>query len=124
MQDHKLSKPLKHKIKQALEYHSAKSIFSHTDKNEILNEIPVELKFQIATSLISNMKTHIPFFSKKDKVFMANFIPLLTPLSVAAREFVYRKSEYPYLCDYMHIIFLYIFIIYSLYSTHWTNQLH
>lgn len=95
MDDHKFSNNLKHRIKKALEYQSQKSVFSHHAKQEILDEIPVDLKFEMATCLIGNMKAHIPFFSKKDKVFLANFIPLLTPLNVLIGEYVYKKNEYP-----------------------------
>ena len=95
MDDHKFSTNLKHRIKKAMEYQSQKSVFSHHAKQEILDEIPVDLKFEMATCLIGNMKAHIPFFSKKDKVFLANFIPLLTPLNVLIGEYVYKKNEYP-----------------------------
>ena len=43
----KLDRRIKQKIRKALEYNSAKIIFTQDEKNEFLNEIPINLKFDV-----------------------------------------------------------------------------
>ena len=38
---------MKYKIRKALEYYSIKNIFSQTEKNNFLNEIPTSLKYEV-----------------------------------------------------------------------------
>ncbi len=44
----KLAKALKLRIRKALEYTTIKNVFSSTDKNEFLGEIPTDLKFEVS----------------------------------------------------------------------------
>lgn len=99
--ENKFSKSLKHRVKKALEYISIKTIFSSDDKNQILNEIPTDLRFQIAEMMFNGIFNKIAFFKNKDKCFIANFVPLLNPLKVLQGELIYRKSEYPNLIYFL-----------------------
>ena len=37
----------------------------------------------------------VPFFENKDKLLIANLVPLLLPLKINAGEYVYQKEEFP-----------------------------
>lgn len=100
--ENKFPKVLKSKVKQALEYSSVKNIFSFDEKNQLLGEIPTELRFQIAEFMFSGLSTQIPFFKHKDKCFIANFVPLLNPLKVLQGELIFRKNEYPNLVYFLY----------------------
>ena len=100
--ENKFSKTLKKTIKKALEYSSFKTIFSSDDKNQLLNEIPTDLRYQIAGMMFKGLSTKIPFFQNKDKCFFANFVPLLNPLKVLHGELIYRKGEYPNLVYFLY----------------------
>ena len=100
--ENKFPKVLKSKVKQALEYSSVKNIFSFDEKNQLLSEIPTELRFQIAEFMFSGLSTRIPFFKHKDKCFIANFVPLLNPLKVLQGELIFRKNEYPNLVYFLY----------------------
>lgn len=100
--ENKFPKVLKSKVKQALEYSSVKNIFSFDEKNQLLSEIPTELRFEIAEFMFSGLSTRIPFFKNKDKCFIANFVPLLNPLKVLHGELIFRKNEYPNLVYFLY----------------------
>lgn len=100
--ENKFSKALKSKVKKALEYSSIKTIFSSDDKNQLLNEIPTDLRFEIADMLFEGLTNKVPFFKNKDKSFIANFVPLLNPLKVLHGELIYRKNEYPNLVYFIY----------------------
>lgn len=100
--ENKFSKALKTRVKKALEYSSIKTIFSSDDKNKLLNEIPTDLRFEIAEMLFEGLSNRVPFFKNKDKSFIANFVPLLNPLKVLHGELIYRKNEYPNLVYFIY----------------------
>ncbi len=100
--ENKFSKALKKTVKTALEYSSFKTIFSSDDKNQLLNEIPTDLRFQIAEMMFKGLSNKIPFFKNKDKCFIANFVPLLNPLKVLHGELIFRKAEYPNLVYFLY----------------------
>ena len=100
--ENKFPKSLKQRVKKALEYSSVKNIFSNDDKNQLLNEFSTDLRYQIAGTMFSGLSNKIPFFKKKDKCFIANFVPLLNPLKVLHKELIYRKDEYPNLIYFLY----------------------
>jgi hyperpolarization activated cyclic nucleotide-gated potassium channel 1 len=94
-QDTKLPKSLKDKIRRVLEYNSLVNIFSQTERDDFLLDIPLFLKFQIAQAMYAGLKERVPFFKNKDPVFISTFIPKLKPFKLQLGEFVYQKGEYP-----------------------------
>eukprot|EP00828_Plagiopyla_frontata_P026464 TRINITY_DN34623_c0_g1_i1.p1 TRINITY_DN34623_c0_g1~~TRINITY_DN34623_c0_g1_i1.p1 ORF type:complete len:214 (+),score=33.73 TRINITY_DN34623_c0_g1_i1:526-1167(+) len=73
-------------------------------KNQFLSEITTDIKFsvivllllqKIANSMYKGLINQVPFFENKDKVLIANLVPLLLPLKIQADEFVYQKGEFP-----------------------------
>lgn len=61
-----VSLELKRKIKDALEYHSNRSAFSYIDNTQIMNDLPVHLKCEIALQIHSGKIGSLPFFKNKD----------------------------------------------------------
>ena len=49
----------------------------------------------IANSMHKGLINAIPFFENKDKVLIANLVPLLLPIKINANDFVYHKGEFP-----------------------------
>ena len=41
----------------------------------------------------------LQFFKNRDKVFIANTVPLLEPMKISKGEFIYRVGEYPNLSN-------------------------
>ena len=88
-------KALKRRLNLALSYNSARTIFSQSEKSEFLSELPMDLKYEIANSMYVNLNARLVFFKNKDKSFLAEFIPWLSPLKLLKGEFVYYKNDCP-----------------------------
>lgn len=84
---------LRRKVNQALVYNSAKTIFNQSEKHEFINELPINLKFEIANSMYSNLKSKIIFLKNKERSFLAEIMPCLFPLKFSKGEIIYHKNE-------------------------------
>jgi hypothetical protein len=96
----KLSSNLKDKIKKILIYNSQKNVFSWLDKQEIFNELPANLKFEIAKSMRNGFLKDILFFTPKYDSFIAMIVPFLLPLNFQNKEPIYKKNDHPTASNY------------------------
>lgn len=90
-----LSSTLKERVKKILVYNSQKNVFSWMDKQEIFNELPANLKFEIAKSMRCGFLKDILFFASKDDAFIAMIVPFLLPLNFQEKEPIYKKLDHP-----------------------------
>ncbi len=90
-----LPKELRLKIKRTLEYNSLRNVFNQFERNEFFEEIPVDVKSEMAEVMHRGVINKLKFFKNKDRVFIATMVPLLQPLKVAKGEIIYRTGEYP-----------------------------
>lgn len=90
----KLPKSFKLKLREALKYSTEKNGFSWADKKTIFNELPKQLRYEIALAMHQGAATNIPFFIERDPVFVSAIVPFLHHLFVTADDFVYRAGEY------------------------------
>lgn len=93
--ENKFKSALKRKLKSALTYNSARTMFNQSEKNEFLKELPMNLKFEIANSMYLNLNTKFVFFKGKEQSFMGEFMPWLSPLKFNKGDIIYRKNESP-----------------------------
>lgn len=93
-QDIKLSKEIKQRIRHALRYSTGKNNFSWNQKQNIFNELPKDLRYEISLVMHGGAAKKIRFFINKDPVILAAIVPFLLPLFVIRDEFVYIKGEY------------------------------
>jgi CRP-like cAMP-binding protein len=91
----KLSSNLKERVKKILIYNSQKNVFSWIDKQEIFNELPANLKCDIAKSMREGFLKDIAFFNSKEDAFVAMIVPFLVPLNFQEKEPIYKKSDHP-----------------------------
>jgi hypothetical protein len=91
----KLPAYLKERVKKILVYNSQKNVFSWIDKQEIFNELPANLKFEIAKSMRSGFLKDILFFTAKYDSFIAMIVPFLLPLNFQDKEPIYKKGDHP-----------------------------
>ena len=90
----KLSKSLRSRLRYALRYSTEKTGFSWTDKQNIFNELPKHLRYEVAMAMHHGAAWNITFFKGKDEVVISSIVPFLKPVFVNVNEFVYRKKEY------------------------------
>ena len=93
--EHHFKVALKRKVNMALTYNSVRTIFNQSEKNEFLSELPSELKYELANSMYMNLNSKLIFFKQKDKTFLAEFMPLLSPLKFMKGEYIYHSNESP-----------------------------
>lgn len=65
-------------------------------KYNIFNELPINLKFEIAVQIHDGAIGKLPFFYNKDDAFVANIVPLLQPLKMLKNEYIYIHEDHPY----------------------------
>lgn len=90
----KLEKDLKMRLRYALQYSTEKTGFSWADKQNIFNELPRALRYEVALAMHGGAAKTLPFFKGKDPVFISAIIPFLQPQLVEAGEMVYQEDEY------------------------------
>jgi hyperpolarization activated cyclic nucleotide-gated potassium channel 1 len=89
-----LGKSIKTKLRNALRYSTDKQGFSWTDKISIFNELPRNLKYEVAMAMHKGAAKQLPFFADKDPVFISSVIPFLKSIMVPEGEYIYQEGEY------------------------------
>lgn len=82
------------KLKQALKYSHKQNFLDISEKEKILKELPLQLRFEIAMAMFGKAVTKIKFFKDKDKVIISEIVPHLQPLYVSSDTFIYEKGEH------------------------------
>jgi hyperpolarization activated cyclic nucleotide-gated potassium channel 1 len=89
-----LSNSLKFKLRSALRYSTDKVGLSWSDKMNIFNELPRNLRYELALAMHQGSVKHLPFFADKDHVFVSTVIPFLQHIKIKAGEIIYKQGEY------------------------------
>mmetsp|Transcript_15490 Transcript_15490/g.28098 ORF Transcript_15490/g.28098 Transcript_15490/m.28098 type:complete len:700 (+) Transcript_15490:60-2159(+) len=89
-----LNNSLKFKLRSALRYSTDKVGLSWSDKMNIFNELPRNLRYELALAMHQGSVKHLPFFNDKDHVFVSTVVPFLQHIKVKAGEYVYQAGEY------------------------------
>jgi hypothetical protein len=92
--DARLSKELLNKLKVALKYANKKSLIHSQEKNSILSELPLQLKYEVSLAMYGKACSKINYLQDKDKVIITGIVPFLHPVCVEAEESVYLKGEH------------------------------
>mmetsp|Transcript_6805 Transcript_6805/g.12291 ORF Transcript_6805/g.12291 Transcript_6805/m.12291 type:complete len:645 (+) Transcript_6805:1942-3876(+) len=97
-----ISERCKKKITSAVKYSTIKSSNIWNDKHQLFNELPKDLRYEVALSMYSGVAHDLPFFKGKDKAFVVYVMPLLKPSAVLNGEYLYREGEFP--CEVYFIV--------------------
>lgn len=73
----KLDKDLKTRLRYALQYSTEKTGFSWADKQNIFNELPKALRYEVALAMHEGAAKTLPYFVGKDPVFISAIVPFL-----------------------------------------------
>lgn len=99
--DAKISKSLTRELKHAIKYSTQITGFSWLDKQNLLDELPKTLKYEVSLAMHFGAARKISFFMKKDFAIVSAIVPFLTPLFTSAKEFVYNAKDF---ADEMYFI--------------------
>jgi len=90
----KLEKSLRYRLRHALRYSIEQTGFSSSDKRSIFNELPRQLKYEVALAMHRGAAKSLSFFSDRDQVFVASIVPFLNSQFVPKQHAIYREKEY------------------------------
>ena len=90
----KLEKGTRQRIRHALRYSTDKNNSSWSHKQNIFNELPKDLRYQISLAMHNGAAKRIKLFLHKDPVIIAAIVPFLLPLFINDQELIYVKGEY------------------------------
>lgn len=90
-----LSKLLKLKLRNALRHSSSISRYSLLQQFDILNELPKDLKYEIALAMHRGAARTFKFFNSKDDYLIVAIVPYLTPNFVNIDNYVYKSYDFP-----------------------------
>lgn len=94
IKEEKLSKQMQIDLKEAIKYSTEKNGFSWADKINIFNELPSELRYEVAMKMHSGAIKGIKFFISKDKIFIAAIVPFLMNYHEESGQCVYNEGGY------------------------------
>ena len=89
-----LSKTLTSRLRHALRYSTEKTGFSWSDKQNIFNELPKNLRYEVSLAMHKGAAKSLEFFHKRDQVVIASIIPFLQPIFIQGQDFIYKTGEY------------------------------
>ena len=92
--DSQLNKKMAKKLRHALKYSSEISGFTWGHKQNIFNELPKGLRFEVARAMHKGAVRQISFFVDKDPAIVSTIVPFLTPLLVGYDETVYKQDDF------------------------------
>jgi cyclic nucleotide gated channel, plant len=85
-----LSFELYRRLKSALKYDYSKNSTKHF---QILNELPQNLRIELALLMNKEIIKKVFFFRNKPAYFIAFIGPLLKPLRIEQQNFIYREGD-------------------------------
>lgn len=88
-----LSKDIQSKMHNIITQNTEQRVFSVENKENLLNELPLKTRYEIAMNMYSGAIQLFNFFRDKDDTFKAKIMPLLQPLQVNALDMIYCIGE-------------------------------
>eukprot|EP00742_Colponemidia_sp_Colp-10_P004514 GILJ01004818.1.p1 GENE.GILJ01004818.1~~GILJ01004818.1.p1 ORF type:complete len:942 (-),score=125.81 GILJ01004818.1:71-2896(-) len=95
VKDAKIPPQLRDRLARSIEYNHHHNILKWADRHSILSELPTNLRCEVAMVMHSGVINKIPFFAKRNAMFVATVVPLLQPVSVQEKDFVYQEGDHP-----------------------------
>lgn len=92
--DTMLNKNLSYKLKHALRFSTEITGFSWIDKQNIFNELPKQLRYEVSLAMHHGAARHISFFVDKDVAVISSIIPFLLPVFVTKNDYVYNQNDF------------------------------
>jgi len=83
------------KIRNAV-FYSANKNYVWSDKQKIFEELPSNIKSEIALEMYSGVIKRIRFFDDKDNNFIGSIVPLLSQSKASRHEIIYKKDAHPH----------------------------
>ena len=90
----KLEKNIRQRILYSLRYSTDKNNSSWSHKQNIFNELPKDLRYQISLAMHNCAAKRIKVLAHEDPAIIAAIVPFLLPLFINNQDHIYLKGEY------------------------------
>lgn len=77
-----------------MRYSTEKAGFSWVDKQNLFQELPKKLRYEISMAMHNGVIKEIDFFQDKDQVFIYTIVPFLRFMFVPRMDYIYHEEEY------------------------------
>ncbi|CAG9320946.1 unnamed protein product [Blepharisma stoltei] len=91
----RISGEIKKKMQKTIRQFTEKNGFTFDEKEELINELPKHLRYEIAMNMHHGAIRLFSFFTLKDYSFIASIVPYLQPLLVDVNEIICNVGEAP-----------------------------
>ncbi|CAG9331513.1 unnamed protein product [Blepharisma stoltei] len=88
-----LNKNIKRKMQKSIRIKTERLAFTVEEKESLMDELPKQLKYEVATNMHNGAYTLFSFFQNRDQRFIYSIIPFLQPLFASVSETVYCEGE-------------------------------
>jgi CRP-like cAMP-binding protein len=85
---------LRNKLKNSLRYASEKRGFSWNEKLSLIQELPKNLRYEIAINMHQGAAKSLNFFCNKETSLIALIVPLLDPIFIEKNCLVYKSGDF------------------------------
>lgn len=96
-----LPKEIKGKMQKSIRMAAEKATYSLEDREDMLNDFPKQLRYEIAEDMYSGAMKKFPYFLEKDYIFVAAVFPFMQPNFIPKQELIFGIGELSH-----HIMFL------------------
>lgn len=90
----KISRKSQKKIMEVLTYNSSVMGALWSNKTSIFYELPKQLQYEVALMMYGGIADRLPFFKGKEASFVVYVMPLMRPLQLDDREFLYKEQDF------------------------------
>lgn len=89
-----ISAECKRRITAVVTYNTSKMGTIWSDKHSLFQELPNELRYEVATTMYNGIATEIPFLNTRNSAFVVHVMPLLKPLKLPNEDYLYKEGDY------------------------------
>lgn len=90
----RLSSSLRSRLRASIKYNSEKEGYTLTDKQEMFNDLPRNLRYDVALAMHQGAVKELTYFTEKEHAFVSMIVPFLKHLFVSGMSMVYRVGDY------------------------------
>lgn len=90
----RLSRSITRKLSEAIRYSTSQAMFSWSSNQELFQELPKSLRYQVALAMHHGAAKNLPFFSEHSHEFLAATVPFLQNVHKHISDVITQEQDY------------------------------
>ena len=90
----RLSRSITRKLSEAIRYSTSQAMFSWSSNQELFQELPKSLRYQVALAMHRGAAKDLPFFSEHSHEFLAATVPFLQNVHKHISDVITQEQDY------------------------------